>query len=117
MQNDVLYNRIMNVVRSEYGTLILELTQVEDGIDIGASFNDLKEAFLSGRKIITHVEFENEGTSGDTWSNLNIIELMEGETGDTPTYFISLYLSVMGSDFGFTDTVEDPTANIIVTTS
>lgn len=147
MENDVLYNRIMNVVHEEYGSgstavanpegeatddlekiqigddiysisnvLTLELTQVEDGIDIGASFNELKEAFLSGRKIITHLEFEIESTSWETWSNLNIIELMESETGDTPTYYINLSLSVDETDFAYTNTVEDPTENIIATT-
>ena len=122
MENDVLYNRIMTVVHEEYGpgnggVLILELTQVEEGLDIGASFNDLKEAFLSGRKIITHLEFEEEGSSGDSWSNLNILELVEDEISDTPAYFINLSLCVKSADYGFANDVEDPTENIIVTSS
>ena len=116
MENDV------TVVHEEYGpgnggVLILELTQVEEGLDIGASFNDLKEAFLSGRKIITHLEFEEEGSSGDSWSNLNILELVEDEISDTPAYFINLSLCVKSADYGFANDVEDPTENIIVTSS
>lgn len=97
--------------------LTLELTAVEDGFDIGASFNDLKKAFLSGKKIITHLEFDEEGTVGDTWSNLDIIELLESDMDGTPAYFINLTFYVNSAEFVFTDNVEDPTADIVVTSS
>ena len=109
-------NKIENAVANGGGggILILELTAVQDGYDIGASFNDLKDAFMSGKKIITHIEFEEDGVDGDAWSNLNIIELLEGETSEGSIYFINFTCYINSVDFHFMHTVDDPTADIIV---
>lgn len=152
MENDVLYNRIMNVVHEEYGSgstavanptgeptdsletiqigddvysiagggggvLTCELTEVVGGYEIGASFNDLKEAFLSGKKIIAHFEKEIESAVINVWSNLDIIESREGEFDGETMYFIDFTFCVNGVDLVFSDNVEDPTADITVTSS
>ena len=124
MQNDTLYNRIIEKVTAEIvegggGVFMTEMTIEMDGssatITMDKSYNEFKEAFISGKTI--RMQYMDENINNYAYCDIYVIEMYDNGEDSFRIYLITAIYYNLGIELDFEGNDFDAPLTLTITTS